>query len=512
MSDGTILELVSRGKKDAYQIQDPIRSWFGTSYQRRSPSTQEVRLLYPENQPRFGKWFDVVIPPDGDMLMTFDLRITMPTWLPPAVAAINSQTSAYKVEVASAPYSIKSMPYANLVLPPDVMEPIFPIEKESTPLQYGWCDGIANNLIEKWALYADNIMVLTGYGEFNTWFPDLENSHNLAPVYHAATGRIQENLEGSLQGNATLGELVFRVPIPGCQNRSDVGFPICALAGKKVFIRFWLRDKSALVNSTQFPQLTFTQGGVDYTPHPERGTPLPMYEIDPEPWGSKQIFVNGATSISGVPWGVTLSAREMGHPYIYARCSVLNVDSELRKSLQTQKYEIRFHQQLRDVWTLDARNFVAGASDKHQLMINGLFQLLFVGFRSDARVRQNRYFDILPSLGDWLSTLSLVVNGAERILPWDPKKFRALSNNTQFVRDLNIALYYLVFGIAPDSEPGGACNLARCQKAIVNFMFNAVPPDPMTGTNVTYGFVVGKAWNILDINGETGLVSLRFSN
>lgn len=511
MSDGTILELVSRGKKDAYQIQDPVRSWFGTPYQRRSPSTQEVRLLYPENQPRFGQWFDVVIPPDGDMLMSLDLRITMPTWLPPAVAAINPQASAYKVEVASDPYSIKSMPYANLQLPPTVMAPLFPVEKPSTPLQYGWCDGIANNLIERWVLYADNIVVLTGYGEFNTWFPDLENTHNLAPVYHAATGRVQQNIEGSLQGNATLGELVFRVPIPGCQHRADVGFPICSLAGKKVFIRFWLRDKKALVNSSQLPPLTF--GPTNYVPPPERGTPLPMYEIDPTPWGLKQVYVNGSTHFpDGSPCGRTLIARDMGHPYIYARCAVLNVESELRKSLQTQKYEIRFHQQLRDVWTVDARDFVAGAPDKHLLMINGLFQLLFVGFRSDARTRQNRYLDILPSLGDWLTTLSLVVNGAERIFPWDPKKFRTLANNTQLARDMNIALYYLVFGIAPDSEPGGACNLARCQKAMINFIFNAVPPDPMTGTNVTYGFVVGKAWNILDIDGATGLVSLRFSN
>lgn len=106
MSDGTILELVSRGKKDAYQIQDPQRTWFGSPYERRSPSTREFRRLYPENPPRFGQWFDIIIPPDGDVLMSFDLRITMPTWLPPSIAVLNTQPHAYAVQVESQPYEL----------------------------------------------------------------------------------------------------------------------------------------------------------------------------------------------------------------------------------------------------------------------------------------------------------------------------------------------------------------------------------------------------------------------
>jgi hypothetical protein len=496
MSDGAILELVSRGKKDAYQIQAPQRTWFGSPYERRSASTREYRLLYPENPPRFGQWFDIVIPPDGDMLMTFDLRIQMPTWLPPSVAALNIYPDAYYVQVESQPYTVLSNEY--ITTPPS--PPVPPQQYPPAFTQYGWCDGIANYLIGRWALYVDNLMLLDGYGEFNTWFPDMDTTQMHAPVIHAATGRNQ----GDVQVNATLPELIFRVPLPGCQRDGDTGLPICAFKNQRVYIRFWLLDKSALVESGQLPHLL---GEPD-----TKGTvTLPMYEICPAPWGGRRIKVNSLlVDLSGNPWPPTLTVNQMGQPYIYARCAVLNLENELRRSMSTQKFEIRFRQQRRDDWTVDSQAFVPGVNYRRLLTINGLFQSLFVGFRANARVRQNKYTDILPASGDWLTQISLNVNGLDRILSWPPKKLRTLANNTQLARDVDIALYYLIFGISPGFEPGGACNLSRCQKAALNLTFNNVPADPMTGTNVTYGFAVGMAWNVLDI--AEGIASLRFPN
>lgn len=498
MSEGTLLELLSRGKKDAYQNQDADHTWFGTSYTRRSPSTREIRILQAENQPRFGQWFDILIPPDGDILMSLDLRITLPTWLPANIAAQNPQVSAYKVEIDSQPYTIEASPYSPAVSPAPSYS--FPLLQSSVPLQYGWCDGVANYLVKRWALFVDNVQILTGYGEFNNWYPDMETTHNLAPIYHTSTGRVNENRNSSIQANATLSELVFRVPLPGCQFKKDTGLPICAFKNQRVYIRVWLRDKSELVQTTPIPIPT----GILPPPTTAGYTTLPMYELCPSPWGGRNIYVNGTLA------GTTLPARTMGHPLIYARCAVLNVDNELRRSLQVQKFEIRFQHQLRDDWTVDSPAFVPGANNRHLLTINGLFQALFVGFRSVARTKQNRFTDILPPAGDWLTQLSLVVNGQERILPWDPKKFKTLANNTQLQRDVNIALYYLIFGVSPDNEPGGACNLARCQKALLNLTFQNIPVDPMTNSNVTYGFVFGQAWNILDI--EDGIAKLRFPN
>jgi hypothetical protein len=500
MSDGAILDLVSRGKKDAYQIQDPVRTWFGSPYERRSPATREIRTLYPDNPPRFGQSFDIVLPSDGDVLMSFDLRITLPTWLPPDVAAINTQNSRYKVTVQTDPYDILAYPFVGTPTSAAQYPQAVPNPK---PIQYGWCDGVANYMIQRWALFVDNVMVLDGYGEFNTWFPDMDTTQLHAPLLHASTGRNDGSPEG-IQANATLPELVFRVPIPGCQGKGDTGLPLCAFKNQKVYLRFWLLDKTQLVESAALEHPLAEQAG--YAP-----VSLPLYVVCPTPWGGRAITVEDTLNGTFIlPGAVTLSATRMGQPYIYARTSVLNVDNELRASLAAQKYEIRFRQQRRDYWTVDNSAFVPGVNYRRLLQINGLFQSLFLVFRSVARTKQNKYTDILPSYGQWLSGLSLNINGNDRIYPWDPKKFTTLANNTQLARDVNVALYYLIFGISPENEPGGACNLSRCQKAALNLTFNDVQVDPMTNSNVTYAYILGLSWNVLDI--QNGMAIMRFPN
>jgi len=491
MSDGTLLELVSRGKKDAYQIQDPVRSWFGSPYETRSPATREIRVLYPENQPRFGQWFDVVLPPDGDILVSFDLRITLPTWLPPRIAALNA-TGSHDIKVLSQPYEIQAYPFVGTPTVPVT----FPILQNPTPTEYGWCDGVANFMIGRWALFVDNLIVLEGYGDFNTWFPDMETTQMQAPLIHASTGRNN----GNIQSNATLPELVFRVPLPGCQGKGDTGLPICAFKHQKVYMRFWLLDKTELVESGELRQLLISLGNLG----PYAPKSLPLYELCPTPWGGRQIRVDSTV----VP-EVTLTSTQMGQPSINARCVVLNVDNELRKSLAAQKFEIRFRQQLRDYWSIADAAFVPGVNFRQTLQINGFFQSLFVGFRSLARTKQNKYTDILATNNaDWLTNLSLNVNGLNRIQPWAPKKFKTLANNTQLARDVNIALYYLIFGVSPENEPGGAFNLSRCQKAVLNLILNDVQVDPMTGVNDTHAFILGLSWNVFDI--ENGVAKLRF--
>jgi len=485
MSDGALLELVSRGKKDAYYIQDPVRTWFGSPYDRRSPSTREIRLLYPDNPPRFGQTFDITIPSDGDILTSFDLRITMPTWLPPRIAALNKDPATI-VRVESNPYVQLA---SNVEGAPAFLEPIphAPVFTE-----YGWVDGIANYMINRWALFVDNVMVLDGWGEFNIWYPDMDATQMHAPLIHASTGRTN----GNIQRNATLPELVFRVLLPGCQGKKDTGLPICAFKNQKIYVRFYMLDKTQLVESGRLEPATLQETA--------RLVPTcPLYELCPTPWGGRRIQVNGVD----VP-EVTLSVAEMGQPYIYARCGILNVENELRASLAAQKFEIRFRQQLRDFWTVDGSDFVAGINYRQLLQINGFFQTLFVGFRSLAREKQNKYTDILPSFGEWLTDLSLNVNGQDRIYDWPPSKFRTLANNTQLGRDVNFALYYIIFGISPEDEPGGACNLSRCQKAAVNLTFAGVQPDPMTNSNLTSAFILGMSWNVLDI--QDGYATLRF--
>ena len=464
MSDGAILELVSRGKKDAYLNQDPVRSWFDSAYQPRSPATAEYRVVQTDNAPRFGQWFDITLPSEGDILTGVDVRITMPTWLPLNLATASLAPS---ITVESQPYTINGVP----------QPPCF--------TSYGWTDGIANFLIKKWALYVDTVKLVEGYGDFNNVYPDSNTTQLRAPLFHISTGRNDGTATG-IAVNAVLPELVFRVPIPGCQGsvNGDTGIPLCAFKGQRIYIRFWLREMSQLVQSGPLA------GGSK------------LYEVNPAPWGFRRIAINGV-----IQPDVTLAGRLVGKPAIYARLSVLNVDNELRQSLAAAKHEIRFRQQFIDRWTIDS---LKAGPYKQLVQIGGFFQTLYVGIQSQTRVQQNRLSDYLPTGGaaDWLTSFSFVVNGQDRIYEWTPGLLKTLANNTQLGRDVNTAIYYLIFGVSPDDEPGGTINLRSCQKALLNLIFATPIPDSVAPSKTVYGTVLGLSWNILDIEG--GRASLRF--
>ncbi len=471
MSDGAMMELVSRGKKDSYFIQDPKKTWFGADYHRRHASVRQIQIIEPESPALFGSWVDIELPRGGDILKTMDIRIQMPTWLPPEVAALNRNTR-YDVEV----------------------------QTKDNPNEYahfGWTNGIANYLIDRWALFADNVMIAEGWGFFNSWFPDMETTQMHAPLIHAATGT-HNGSELGIQRNATVPELAFRVPLPGCQVQGDIGLPLCAMWGQRLYVRLWLKDKSKLVESGRLSSGDI--GG------------LPRYELCPEPWGGKVIRVtdNGVDPPSETKIYRTKKEWEIGQPRVYARCVVLKVDEGLRANLQTMRHQIVFRQQQRDDWFIDDAAWNPAATFKKQLEIQGFFQALFLGFTSKARELQNKYRDINPpwnpsegpaSVQDWLLTLGLIVNGEERIGFWPPKKFQELANNTQLRRDVEVALYYLVFGVNPEYEPAGTFNLTRTQKALLSLQLENILVDPQVGTRQTHATVMGLAWNVFDING-----------
>lgn len=471
MSDATLLELVSRGKKDEYFIRGGQRTWFGTEYVRRSPQTREIRIGHPIGPVSFDHWFDIELPRDSDILMSVDIRIKMPTWLPPEVEAIN------RTKIVEIDSGVKD------------------INGNTVWARYGWTNGIANYLFGRWALYADNYMLTEGWGEFNSWFPDMETTQLKAPLIHASTGT-HNGSETKIQRNAAPPELVFRVPLMGCQRDSDVGLPLCALKGQRLYLRFWVQPKERLVESGKL--VLGLLGG------------LPEYQICPTPWGGRAIRIRNSSGDPGTisPY-VTRQDYEVGPPYIYGRFGVLNVDEEVSRALRSKTIQILFHQQQREDWILEDQELVTGVAYRHRLEIHGFFQALFLGFLTNARRAQNKYRDINPpGGGEWLTNLALNVNGLDRINFWPPKKFQELANNTQLARDVEVDLYYLIFGVNPEGEPAGPCNLSRTQKVTLHLNFATIRKDPMEFNRQANASLLGLSWNVFEIRENMG--SLKY--
>lgn len=460
-SEGALLELVARGRKDAFFTSETAeRTWWGADYERRSASVREVRIQNPEAPARFGYWFDVELPRTLDVISDMDLRIQMPTWLP--TEAVSRNRAGELLRIAS---------------------PLDP-----SGLVYGWTNSIANYLIARWALFVDNLMIVEGYGDFNAWYPDMETTHSKAPIIHAMTGT-HNGSDRSVAANATPPELNFRVPLTGCQRYNDVGLPMCALAGgQRIYVRFWLRDMERLVETGRIPS---AEGF--------------LYEACPAPWGGRAIL-----DVSGNDTGLrTLQTWEMGKPYIVARFSGLQLEPVVRAALASADQEITFRQQRWESFTIESRDWYDGHVLKKRLEIHGFFQALFLAIISSARLAQNKYRDIWsPGGGEWLQSLSLTVNGVPRILEWPPKRFQELANNTQLPRDVWSDLYYLIFGVNPEEEPAGCCNLSRTQKAELQLRLAAQIPDPLFGENQAVATVLGLSWNVMEIVG--GRMRLKF--
>lgn len=471
MSDGALLDLIARGKKDAYFIQNSnqANSFFRSSYQRRSPSARVIQTEYPTAPARFNNWVDIPLPTNGDVLLSADIRIQMPTWLPASVVALNTKQNVIKVQ-----------------------------GQDGNFYRYGWTNGIANFLIQRWALFMDNIEIQQGWGDYNDWNADSQTTHLQAPLIHSATGT-HDGTAVSIQLNASPPEVLFRIPIAGCQSRTDTGLPLIALRNHRLYVRLWLLDKTALVESEQIN----TEG-------------LPIYESCPVPWGEKpiQVFDSSGNQILSVSGQLTTAEYSMGQPVVYGRFTILHLDSEMRDIMRSIPHSIRYKQQDREDFTIANLDWPTQPQQivryTKRVELLGMYQRLLLSFRSYARIRQNKYRDITPpGKGEWLNNVSVIINGTERILPWVPKVMRKLSQNLQLERDVSRALYFLVFGVSPDSEPAGPMLLAQTNKVILAMELAYTPPDPQFTTRQTTVSITGESWNIMEI--QDGIASIRFT-
>ena len=468
MSDGALLDLIARGKKDAYFNQSPTKSWFHSSYQRRSPSARVIQTEYPTAPARFNHWVDIPLPTNGDILLSADIRIQMPSWLPASVASLNTPQNTVEV-----------------------------LGNDGKFHRYGWTNGIANFLIKRWVLYMDNLEIQQGWGDYNDWNADSQTTQLQAPLIHASTGT-HDGTAVSIQLHATLQEVLFRVPIAGCQSRSDTGLPLIALRKQRLFLRLWLLDKTELVESEQIDTING----------------LPIYETCPVPWGLKPIRIldsSGNISLSGE---VTVAEYDLGHPVIYGRFTVLHLDKEMQNIMRTIPHSIRYKQQEREDFSIANSDWPTQSQQivryTKRVELMGMYQRLLVSFRSYARTQQNKYRDITPpGNGEWLNNVSVIVNGTERILPWVPKIMRKLSQNLQLERDVSRALYFLIFGVSPDEEPAGPIIFTQKNKVILAMELAYIPLEPQSSTRQSFVSITGESWNSMEI--QDGIASIRFS-
>jgi len=489
--DGTLMELVSRGKKDAYFIQNPQTSWFGTVYRQRNPTAKEVRYEYPTSPASFNDIIEIEIPHYGDVITRVDITVQLPSWFPPEVVALNKNPnlSIYNTWPA---------------LPNNIPVPAgTPIVRDSATVNpplvgYGYVDGIGDIFFSKWELYADNYKLCEGFPlEFNSWYPVSQTTQNKIPVI-LQRGAYNRNTVYEIVTNATPPTVMCSIPIPGCQREHDTGFPICALGKQRLYLKLYIRDLNALVESTQF----YDSSGYAVC---DVSTGQPIFDPCPAPWNGRALYAYDISTDTTTYVGKTLSYWEIDFPTVAARYSVLHLDDAARKDLMSRRLALFFQKQYVEPIIFSSKNWFVGAQISRTFEIKGFFEFLVLRFQAQSRLQENKYTNLLPpqvvsnTPYEWFSDLSLILNARERIQPWDPRTLRVLANNVQLPTDVYEAQYYLMFGQLFDGEPAGNLLLTRSHKVRLNFTVAAVPNDPAVSNNQVNLTMVGLSWNILEI-------------
>jgi hypothetical protein len=215
-SEGSLYELMCRGKKDLYFYEDGANSVniYDTTYTQEEQIVREVRRIPPTTGTDFGKMIEFPIDIVGDVIDSMALIINLPTWLPPTVAQAFTKT----------------------------------IVSDTAGATYGYVNGIAYFLFEKISLYQDNTVVQEFSGDYLWASSQIKGSYTNSLIIEEETGSHDGSLR-SIGMNAIPGLLRLRLPSIGC-SQGDKGFPLVATTSHMYKLRCKLRKLEDLVETS----------------------------------------------------------------------------------------------------------------------------------------------------------------------------------------------------------------------------------------------------------------------
>jgi hypothetical protein len=448
------LELIARGKKDAFFHANPQVSFFHSVYKKYAAIVEEIHLTTPRNQPEWGKWLEFDLEHRGDLVRKFHLRINLPTWLPPAIATANPKSRVF----------------------------------DSSGVTFGYCNNIGYQLIDKIQVYQDQVLLQELYGEYLDWKVRQSVPFSTVLVMSAAVGSRSESAL-DVGRSATLPMLRVPIPILGWESVGDPGFPTVALRNQRFRIRILLRPLEAVVVASDG-------------------------RIYPKPWGSTLFIQRSAggpsESFTTLPYeafakGITMMLETT---QVYVPCDVQEVMKAGKwlmpyRSSQHQPYTIQDYQM--NAASTAAANFTLS----FPLDFTGACVRVFAAF-------QQRGAKLAGQRGRYLSgvTTGMRINVAnlDRIQLWEAAVFREVTTYWKSVRaaqDLAnptepLDVYTFVFGGKEALQPAGTLNFTRAAMPELWITFGPTPIDTRTQSRELTLLVYVETWELLEVEGGKG--------
>ena len=375
-AEGSLYELVARGKKDLYFYQDEIDSLniFNSDYKPQTPWLSEIRRIPSRTAADFGRTVDFDIDVVGDLMTAPTFLITLPTWLPPTIAAKAGSS----------------------------------IIQGANNTTYGYTNGIAYFLFEQIQIYQDTLLLQEFSGDALWALGKLQGTYAQGYIVNAVTGT-HNGTPLAIGRNAAPPMLRLSIPFIGCQQPSDPGFPLRALTAHSFRIRAKLRRLEDLVESSD-----------------------PLQVQKPVPWG---IPMTQQTSTNGQPISFTSLARSAMAPLqLQLETTQVYTTQGIQEALKASPQSIPFVRLYESNFTQSRQDYlgaIVGATSSVSRRIDACHpagRVIFF-FRSKADVDANRLWKVknTESTPSYYTSVSLLIAGQTREAPQTPQIWRDIN-------------------------------------------------------------------------------------
>jgi hypothetical protein len=450
---GGLLELIARGKKDAFFHANPQVAYFHSVYRRYAATTEELHLTTPRNQPEWGKWVEFDLEHRGDLVRKFHLRITLPTWLPADIAAVNHKS----------------------------------LVTDASGITFGYCNNVGYQMIEKIQVYQDQVLLQELYGEYLDWKVRQAVPLTTVLVMSAAVGSRGET-PVEIGRAATLPTLRVPIPILGWESVGDPGFPTVALRQQRFRIRILLRPLEAIIVASD--------GRL--APRPWLSAPL---RIQRQAGGPQETF----TPLAYETWAKGLNMM-LETTQVYVSCDVQEV-------LKTGHWFIPYRSSQHQPYTIQdyqmnaATTAVANFSLSFPLDFTGACTRIFAAFQQRGAILAGQRGLYLAGVA---RQFRINVANLDRIQPWSPAVFREVTAYWKNVRGAQDLLdpqkpqevFTFVFGGKEALQPAGTLNFTRAAIPELWVLFGPTEIDSRTQSRELTLLVYVETWEVLEVQGS----------
>ena len=459
-AEGSLYELVARGVKDKFFIQDDAKAIhpFDWRYDKYPGVIPEERWTVPLNPSRFSSRCEFEFDLPADVLMEAYIGIVLPSLMPPAID-VSSGTIV-----------------------------------DENGHSYGYVNGSAFFLFERIEIYQDTILLQEVSGDTLYASALTKGSYNQSFMSDVAAG-VHDGSPLSIMRASEPGYLELRVPMIGCAEPNDKGLPLCGLRDQKFRLRLTLRPLEQLIESNG--------------PH-----------IDPWNHTFTQTMQSGTTTFKGLARdlikqpSLTLRTKQL----------YLSNEIREQLAMETIEIPyIRYFDNIFNINQLDYNSVQNGGlgSIVRYLDASYTVERIVTFFRNMADSRLNRLWKFNNNFitdGQYYKSIQLTIAGKVREEAWNSKVWQSVVGNAKEDKtsSKNIAIMNWTRGWrvsdGPNTlrEPTGGVNFTTADRPMLTVILNDTVPDPILGYKQVFMNSSCESWALYKIRNRRG--GLEYAN